>query len=181
MRVTGGAWASRRIAGPPKGAPLRPTPDALREQAFAILGPRLPGAGFLDLFAGTGVNSLEALSRGAACAVLVERAAPAAALICRNFATLGVPEDTWEIVARDVRPALTSLSARRRMFDLAWCDPPFASWSDGPGALVEALQSGVLGHGAEVVLEAPRKADPTIPGFVVVRELRGAFLLRVEG
>ena len=50
MRVTGGAWASRRIAGPPKGAPLRPTPDALREQAFAILGPRLPGAGFLDLW-----------------------------------------------------------------------------------------------------------------------------------
>jgi 16S rRNA (guanine(966)-N(2))-methyltransferase RsmD len=180
VRVTGGAWASRRITGPPKGAPVRPTPDALREQAFAILGPRLPGAGFLDLFAGTGVNSLEALSRGAACAVLVERAAPAAALIRRNFAELGVPEDAWELVARDVRAALAGLSGRRKVFDLAWCDPPFASWPEGPGALVEALESGVLGRGAEVVLEAPPKADPAIPGFIVVRELRGAFLLRAQ-
>jgi len=58
VRVTGGAWASRRIAGPPKGAPVRPTPDALREQAFAVLGPRLAGAAF-GAVAGFIVGGLE--------------------------------------------------------------------------------------------------------------------------
>ncbi len=179
MRVTGGAWASRRVAGPPKGAPLRPTPDALREQAFAVLGPRLSGARFLDLFAGTGVNSLEALSRGASCAVLVERAAAATALIRRNFSALAVPDDVWELLAREVRPALAALASRARVFDLAWCDPPFASWQEGPDALVRARESGLLAPGAEVVLEAPPKAEPAVPGFEAVRELRGGFLLRV--
>ncbi|HVN76926.1 MAG TPA: RsmD family RNA methyltransferase [Thermoanaerobaculaceae bacterium] len=179
MRITGGVWASRRIAGPPKSAPVRPTPDALREQAFAVLGLRLAGAGFLDLFAGTGVNSLEALSRGAALAVLVERSPSAAALIRRNFAALAVRDGAWELAARDVRPALAALAARGRSFEIAWCDPPFASWRDGPAALVQAREGGVLAPGSEVVLEAPPRVDPAVPGFEVVRELRGAFLLRV--
>ena len=179
MRVTGGAWASRRIAGPPKGAPLRPTPDALREQAFAVLGPRLAGAAFLDLFAGTGVNSLEALSRGATSAVLVERAPAAAALIHRNFAALAVPEGAWELVARDALQALAALARRGLRFDLAWCDPPFAAWEEGLAAVANARAAGVLAAGAAVVLEAPPKAEPAIPGFAVARALRGAFLLEV--
>ncbi len=180
MRITGGAWASRRIAGPAKGAPLRPTPDALREQAFAVLGPRLAGAAFLDLFAGTGVNSLEALSRGAARSVLVERAPAAATLIRRNFAALAVPDAAWELIARDAIQALAALAQRGVRFDLAWCDPPFVAWEDGVAALATAREAGVLAAGAEVVLEAPPKAEPAIPGFAVVRALRGAFLLRVH-
>jgi len=180
VRVTGGAWASRRIAGPPKGAPVRPTPDALREQAFAVLGPRLAGARFLDLFAGTGVNSLEALSRGAARSVLVERAAATASLIRRNFAALGVPDRSWELLACDVSRALRTLAARGERFDLAWCDPPFDAWVEGPAALGAALRDGVLAPDAEVVLEVPPRADRTVPGFEVVRELRGAWLLRAS-
>ena len=178
MRITGGAWASRRIAGPARGAPLRPTPDALREQAFAVLAPRLAGAAFLDLFAGTGVNSLEALSRGAARSVLVERAPAAAQLIRRNFAALAVPEGEWELFVRDASAALASLAGRGLRFDLAWCDPPFAEWEEGTAALARAREAGVLAAGAAVVLEAPPKAEPEIPGFAVVRALRGAFLLR---
>ena len=158
---------------------MRPTPDALREQAFAILAPRLAGSRFLDLFAGTGVNSLEALSRGAARAVLVERASAVASLIRRNFAALAVPEEDWELLACDAHWALAALSARGQRFDLAWCDPPFAEWGEGPAALAVARDAGVLAPGAEVVLEAPPKVDRAIPGFVVVRELRGALLLRV--
>ena len=180
MRVTGGAWASRRVAGPPQGAALRPTPDALREQAFAVLGPRLAGAAFLDLFAGTGVNSLEALSRGAARSVLVERAPAAATLIRRNFAALAVPEGAWELIARDALQALAALARRGLRFDLAWCDPPFAAWEEGLAALANARAAGVLAAGAAVVLEAPPKAEPALPGFAVARALRGAFLLRVE-
>ncbi len=180
MRISGGAWASRRIAGPPKGAPLRPTPDALREQAFAVLGPRLAGAAFLDLYAGTGANSLEALSRGAARSVLVERAQAAAQLIRRNFAALAVPDAAWELILRDATPALSGLARRGLRFDFAWCDPPFAAWEDGTAALTLAVEAGVLARGAEVVLEAPPKAEPAIPGLAVVRVLRGAFLLSVE-
>lgn len=181
MRITGGAWGSRRIAGPPKGAALRPTPDALREQAFAVLGPRLGGAAFLDLFAGTGVNSLEALSRGATLSVLVDRAPAAAQLIRRNFAALAVPEGAWELIARDALQAVAGLARRGLRFQLAWCDPPFAAWEEGVAALALARESEVLAAGAEVVLEAPPKAEPAVPGFAVVRALRGAFLLSVEG
>ena len=178
MRITGGSWASRRISGPGRIARLRPTPDALREQAFAILGSRVPGAVFLDLFAGTGVNSLEALSRGAAKAILVERAAAPAALIRRNFAALAVPGESWELVTREASRALTALAERGISCPLAWCDPPFASWTEGPAALLLARESGVLESGAEVVLEAPPKVDVTVPGFSLVRKLRGAVLLR---
>ena len=180
MRITGGDWASRRVFGPARGSPLRPTPDSLREQAFGVLGPRLDGARFLDLFAGTGVNSLEALSRGAAGAVLVERAPAAGALIRRNFAALSVPDERWEVLEREVRRALPTLARKGVACALAWCDPPFASWEEGPTALALARDLGVLKPGAEVVLEAPPKSEIALPGFSLVRELRGAFLLRVE-
>ena len=181
MRITGGVWASRRVAGPGRATQLRPTPDFLREQAFAIFAARLPRVAFLDLFAGTGVNSLEALSRGAATALLVERAPAAAALIHRNFGLLRVPEEQWLLIARDARSALSELAGRRIICPLAWCDPPFASWEDGPAALALARELGVLPPGAEVVLEVPPKGEIALPGFAVVRELRGAFLLRAAG
>jgi len=179
VRITGGSWASHRVAGPGRGTPLRPTPDALREQAFAILGSRLAGAAFLDLFAGTGVNALEALSRGASRVVLVERAPTAGELIRRNFAALAVPEERWELIAQEAQRALPELTARRVACAFAWCDPPFSSWADGPAALTLARELGVLPPGAEVVLEAPPKVRVALPGFSLVRELRGAFLLRV--
>ena len=180
MRITGGDWASRRVGGPPRSSPLRPTPDALREQAFAVLGPEVAGADFLDLFAGTGVNSLEALSRGAARAVLVERSPAAAALIRRNFAEFAVPPTRWLLEIREAARAL-SLLAGRNPFALGWCDPPFSSWAEGVEALGLARQLGVLRPGAKVVLEAPPKSEPPISGFSLLRRLRGAFLLRVEG
>jgi 16S rRNA (guanine966-N2)-methyltransferase len=178
VRVTGGRWASRRVAGPGRGRLLRPTPDALREQAFAVLAPELPGAVFLDLFAGTGINSLEALSRGAGTALLIDHAPASVALIRRNFAALAVSSGLFEMVARDVRAALPALAARRIEAAVAWCDPPFAAWEEGPAALALARETGVLAPGAAVVLEAPPKRIPRLPGFEVVRPLRGAFLLR---
>jgi len=172
-------WASRRVPGPPTGSALRPTPDALREQAFAILAPRLPGALFLDLFAGTGIVSLEALSRGAAKALLVEHNGAAGGLIRRNFDALNVPAERFELVRLAVRRALPALAHAGVRCDLAWCDPPFADWEEGIAALAVANAQGVLAAGAAVVLEAPPKRVPAIPGFAVVRALRGAFLLEV--
>ncbi len=180
MRITGGEWASRRVCGPGRRVTLRPTPDVLREQAFAVLAPELAGASFLDLFAGTGVNSLEALSRGAATAVLVERAPAAVTLIRRNLSFLGAPHGRFEIVARDFRPALRYLAARGFVAGIAWCDPPFEQWEEGSAALVLAHELDLLRVGAPVVLEAPPKSTLTLEGFEVVRSFRGAFLLRVS-
>jgi 16S rRNA (guanine966-N2)-methyltransferase len=178
VRITGGTWGSRRVEGPSRGSSLRPTPDALREQAFAILSPHLEGRPFLDLFAGTGMNALEALSRGAARALLVERHRDAVALIRRNLAAFA-PESgralVWPI---DARAAIRRLAERAERFEIAWCDPPFAHWDDGVHALTRAHASGVLADGALVVLEVPPRREPAIAGFELVRELRGAVLLR---
>ena len=179
MRITGGAWASRRFVGPARRAGIRPTPDALREQAFAVLAPWLAGASFLDLFAGTGANALEALSRGAARAILVERGRPAAELIRRNLATFGVGPGSARLIVGDAARAVVQLGGAGERCALAWCDPPFDDWQAGPHALAAARQHGLLQPGARVVLELPPRTEAAIDGFAPVRALRGAVLLEV--
>ena len=179
MRITGGAWAKRRLAGPPAASDIRPTPDALREQAFAILAPWLDGAVFLDLFAGTGANSLEALSRRAASVLLVERSPKAAELIRRNFAALAVPSECWRLVAEPAERAVARLAREGVRADVAWCDPPFSAWDDGPAALALARAAGLFTSGARVVLEVPPRREVALEGFSIVRKLRGAVLLAV--
>ena len=98
MRITGGRWRSRRLKGPGRAATLRPTPDALRERVFAVLGD-LDGAVVLDLFAGTGAVGLEALSRGAAQVVSVDRHRSAARLVRHNRDALDATEQV-RIVCR---------------------------------------------------------------------------------
>lgn len=178
MRITGGAWRSRPVTGPSRGTALRPTPDALREQAFQVLAPHLEGAVLLDLFAGTGVVSLEALSRGAARVVMCEQARPAQDLIRRNFAALGVPAEAWELHPGPAERALPRLASRGIRASLAWCDPPFAEWDGGLEVLALAASAGVLASGTLVVVELPPKRTVALPGFETVRPLRGAVLLR---
>jgi 16S rRNA (guanine966-N2)-methyltransferase len=180
MRITGGEWASRRVAGPPRGADVRPTPDALREQAFAVLAPLLTGAVFLDFYGGTGVVSLEALSRGASRVVVCERLAGAQRVIAANFASLGVARERWELFAGPVEAALDRLVRQHLAATLAWCDPPFALWTTAHPVLQRAAQLGVLAPGARVVLETPPKTTVDLPGFEVIRQLRGAVLLAVQ-
>lgn len=182
MRITGGVWASRPVVGPGRTGGLRPTPDALREQAFAVLLPLLPGAIFLDLFAGTGVVSLEALSRRAARAVLVETSRTAAVLITRNMAALGVPRgERWELLTTPARRAVGTLASRGMQADIVWCDPPFPHWDLGAEALVEARQRGVVAPNGRIILEVPPRCTGEVPGFRVVRELRGAVVLQLQG
>jgi 16S rRNA (guanine966-N2)-methyltransferase len=180
MRITGGVWASRRIAGAPRNAGVRPTPDALREQAFAILGPVLEGASFLDLFAGTGVVSLEALSRGAYKAWLVERAAAPLRIMRHNFEVLAVEAAHFRLLSTTASRAIAILAREGARCSVAWCDPPFAAWAHGLEALASARRHGVLPPGATVVLETPGKKSVAEPGFETVRMLRGAVLLAVH-
>src|SRR6266446_9636817 len=89
MRVSGGEFRSRRLKSIP-GLATRPTPDRLRETLFDILGAQVQGTVFLDAYAGTGAVGIEALSRGAARAVFIERSKNAAKVLRENLASLGV-------------------------------------------------------------------------------------------
>jgi 16S rRNA (guanine(966)-N(2))-methyltransferase RsmD len=118
MRVIAGEFRSRRLKTLP-GLDVRPTPDRLREALFSILTPRLEGAVFLDAYAGTGAVGIEALSRGAARAIFVERSRAAAGVIRENLRALGI-EDRAEVL--DTK-ALLILGRRRA--DIVFLDPPY--------------------------------------------------------
>lgn len=122
-RIVSGTWRGRRLAVP-SDAGVRPTAERVREAWLAILAPELPGARVLDLCAGSGALGLEALSRGAAHATLVDSSARAIDTIRRNITSLGVNDRT--IVRRaDVLRFTDALGPSE--FDLALADPPFAT------------------------------------------------------
>lgn len=121
MRLIGGTWRSRRLEFPDT-AGLRPTPDRVRETVFNWLVPYLPGAACLDLFAGSGAFGFEALSRGAARAVLVERDADVVAALRSNRDHLQAAGA--EIVRAD---AVDFLGGPARAFDIVFVDPPYGS------------------------------------------------------
>jgi 16S rRNA (guanine966-N2)-methyltransferase len=124
MRVVGGRLRGRPLASP-KSSAIRPTADRLRESLFNILvhayGDPITGARVLDLFAGTGALGIEALSRGAAFALLVDDGAEARALIRENVAALGLGG-----VTRIFRRDATKLGPAHPLepFSLAFLDPP---------------------------------------------------------
>ena len=159
MRITGGEWRSRRLRGPGRGRGLRPTPDALRERAFAILADRVTDAAFLDLYAGTGAVGFEALSRGAARVLFVERERSAARLIEANRRSLDIDPGRARLLVRSAAAAITSLARTGERFDAAWADPPFADWEDGLEIVARAFAEGLLTHGAIACLECPAQAD----------------------
>src|SRR6201984_2147335 len=107
MRIIAGKFRSRQLKSL-KGLALRPTSDMLRETLFNILGPRVAGSRFLDLFAGTGAVGIEAISRGATSAVFVENHPAAVRLIRENLASLEIATEA-RIIATAVTPALANL------------------------------------------------------------------------
>ena len=176
MRITGGAWRSRRLKGPSRGSTTRPTPDAMRERCFAVLRDRVVGARVLDLFAGTGAVGLEALSRGAASAVFVESHRPAAGLVSANLRALEVAPERAAVLVKPAARAVVELARRGQRFDLVWADPPFESWRDGLDVLIAAAAAGLLGDDATLCLECPGDADVAGglgPDLTIERDLAG--------
>lgn len=121
MRIIAGTARGTRLRTP-KGWDTRPTADRVKESLFDILGARVQNACVLDLFAGTGALGLEALSRGAAHAVLVDKATPA--VLRENAAHTRLAERT-EIRAGDAFSELARFSREERVFDFIFCDPPY--------------------------------------------------------
>lgn len=121
MRIIAGTARGARLKAP-KGIDTRPTADRVKESLFSILGQRVRGARVLDLFAGTGGLGLEALSRGAAAAIFVDRAT--VPLIKENATHTHLLERA-QFLRQDVFTAFSRLAAAGERFDLIFCDPPY--------------------------------------------------------
>ena len=170
MRITGGELCGRVLAVPKSGG-LRPTQDRVREALFSILQCEIPGAAFLDLFAGTGAVGLEALSRGAASAEFVEADQRHMEALRRNVAMAGpraaavVRADAYRYIAAYRGPG----------FDIAFADPPYALGEERGYAQVLATLAGrgVVKPGGLFVAEmtAVQRAEET-PGWELLRDRR---------
>jgi 16S rRNA (guanine966-N2)-methyltransferase len=162
IRIIGGAHRGRQIPVAAV-AGLRPTPDRVRETLFNWLGQDLTGASTLELYAGTGVLSLEALSRGAARAVAVDRNPALVAALTAIAAKIGIAG----LEARTA-DALSYLRTERRPFDVVFLDPPFAE--DPWQALFSAVEP-LIGAHSFIYAEASRPIVPP-PALEVVRRAR---------
>jgi 16S rRNA (guanine966-N2)-methyltransferase len=155
VRVVAGRLGGRRLEAP-RGEATRPTSDRVREALFAMLGP-LDGARVLDLFAGSGALGIEALSRGAAQAVFVERARPALAVLRANLEALGLGPEVAEVRSGEARAALRNARAAAETYDLVFLDPPYRLAAGLGDELSQGL-SGLLAPGARVVSESDHRA-----------------------
>lgn len=157
-RIVAGAARGRRLAAPP-GEDTRPTADRTREALFASIGTfvDLAGARFLDLYAGSGAVGLEALSRGAALATLVEADRRAAAVAAANAAVVGLPGAD----IRTVRAERLASARAEAPYDVVFADPPYALPADDLRAvLTDLLAHGWLAPAALVVLERASRDAP---------------------
>lgn len=123
LRVITGTAKGRRLKAP-KGLNTRPTSDRTKESLFNIIGDRVADTLFLDLFAGTGAIGIEALSRGAARAVFVEKSLRAIKIIRENLELTGLAGQA-EVMCRDVDSALSLLAGGELRFGIVFLDPPY--------------------------------------------------------
>src|ERR1700761_370179 len=124
MRVIAGEFRSRRLATP-RGMATRPTSDKLRETVFNVLGPRVAGAKFVDLYAGSGAVGIEAVSRGAEFVWFAEKAPSAVAAIRTNLRALKVAGG-YVLEDRGAARLLESLAKSARAdVDVVFLDPPY--------------------------------------------------------
>jgi 16S rRNA (guanine966-N2)-methyltransferase len=157
-RIIGGRWRGRRLEVVTSEG-LRPTPDRVRETVFNWLQAWVPGADCLDLFAGTGALCLEALSRGARSAVMVERTRAVADQLRRNIQILGA--DSAEVVETS---AEAFLQRPVRNFDIVFVDPPFAHPELVPQCLEILARDRWVRPGGWVYIEAASAAgSPELP------------------
>ena len=158
MRIIAGTYRSRAILAPPELS-TRPTSDRLRETLFNVLTPRIPGAMFLDLYAGSGAVGIEALSRGAAEVTFVERAPAALKVLRGNLGRLGIGSGFHihaDSAGMFLRDEVKSHPGSGR-YGVLFLDPPYEA------AHEYAVTLGLLGGAAEAILSQ---------GAVVVAEHR---------
>jgi 16S rRNA (guanine966-N2)-methyltransferase len=164
LRVIAGVARGLRL-GTPSGSTTRPITDRAKESLFGHLTPELPGAVVLALFAGSGALAIEALSRGAERAVLVERDPAALEVIADNLVRTRLVDRT-RVHRGDVVSFIGSLPAPEGPFDIVFCDPPFATEDELVRAVLDALdrRGWIAEDGFVVLRRPPPPADDLIDG-----------------
>jgi len=160
MRIIAGSYRSRPLKAPP-GLSTRPTSDRLRETLFNVLAPRIQGAAFLDLYAGSGAVGIEALSRRAAHVTFVERAPAALKVLRGNLERLEIGSDL-SIHSGSVGAFLRSAVQARpkpERYEVVFLDPPYDEEREYTATLglLGGSAAALLAPGALVVAEHARK------------------------
>lgn len=159
MRIIAGKYRGRKLKSPPS-LKTRPTSDRLRETLFNILAPRIKGARFLDLCAGSGAVGIEALSRGAAQVTFVDRSRKMYALIETNLALLNVGDDETEVVSREALDFLSrSVKKKAEPFDVIFFDPPYETDYEEVLDYIGEELARLLAPEGVVVVEHDKKKD----------------------
>jgi len=171
MRVIAGEAKGLRLHTP-KGLRVRPTSDRARESLFSILGSRLPGARFLDLYAGTGANGIEALSRGTRACVFVDEDARSVALIKRNLVATGF-EDRATVIRGALPEQLKHFKGKHGAFDIIFADPPYVS-QDYETLLAVIDKEKLLAETGLMVVEHASRRDlaAALGDFVRIRRAK---------
>lgn len=154
------------------GKDIRPTTDRIKETLFNIIQPGMRDCYFLDLFAGTGQIGLEAVSRGAACAVFVDNSRKACGCIEDNIQFTRFQEET-KVLTMEALPALRFLEGKYS-FDYIFMDPPYGSNRE-QDVLAYLADSALTGEEGTVIVEAAVGTDFTYAeeyGFTITREKR---------
>lgn len=175
MRVIAGSHRGRPLVAP-RGRDTRPTSDRVREAVFSILGD-VSGVSVLDLFAGSGALAIEALSRGAASACLVDSSAQAIAAITRNLERLGLDV---EVVRRDAVAFAEAASRAGRQYDLVFVDPPYGRAGALRGRL-SATIAPILAANGRVVAESDRRAPLGLDLPLLDERTYGDTLIQIHG
>ncbi|MBR2661315.1 MAG: 16S rRNA (guanine(966)-N(2))-methyltransferase RsmD [Clostridia bacterium] len=171
MRIIAGEARGRVIEAPP-GRHTRPTLDRVRENLFNMIQANVPGSRLLDLFAGSGALSLEALSRGAAFAVLADNDRNASETQKRNISLLRY-QDRARQFRCDWRAAVEELRKEREVFDLVFLDPPY-SMQDMREVFLSLIP--LAGKDTLFILEHEAGRNPEVPDrFTVIRDRSWGF------
>ena len=152
MRIIAGYYKGYKLQTF-QGSDIRPTPDRVREAIFDVIGVKIVGAEFLDLFSGTGAMGIEAISRGAQGATFVEIDKQAIALIKENLKKIKQNE-IINIIKMDCLQALKLLNLNKKKFDIIFLDPPYCK--DCISIILQKIDnSNILLEGALIIIQHP--------------------------
>jgi 16S rRNA (guanine966-N2)-methyltransferase len=157
VRIIAGTHKGQRIVAP-RGIRTRPTSDRVRENVFNLVAPWVAAAQVLDLYAGSGAMGLEALSRGARRATLVESDVQACRAINENLDRLRIEGAT--VLCHDV---IRFLAADTRTYDLLFCDPPYDEYERIEPQLGRQLPRLLAPDGLLVLETSSRSPEPDLP------------------
>lgn len=162
IRVTSGKYHGRGVESPPRSKDIRPTTAVMRERLFNRFQAALPGCRFLDLFAGSGIMGLEALSRGASFVLAVDLDADQCRVIQKNYAAIGISPAQAKVIAYHSRK-LVARACREENFDIIFIDPPYG-FRHLDELVAHCQQNGWLKPGGILIVEHGNR-DPDLPGF----------------